>query len=170
VRVLRAFAFLDLCGFTSYAVDRGDAEAVDVLVHLRSAVRTEAEHTGVRVTKWLGDGAMLSGLDAESVISCCATVRELVDADGRLPLRAGVSLGSVIMFEGDDYVGTAVNTAARLCDAAAPGQVLATLEAACAMADRDAWDPVGTLSLRGFATPLEAVALTARRPSGLVIR
>ena len=34
--------------------------------------------------------------------------------------------GPVILFEGDDYIGTAVNLAARLCDIAAPHEVLAT--------------------------------------------
>ena len=45
-----------------------------------------------------------------------------------LQVRAGLARGPVIMFEGDDYIGRATNVASRLCDAAAPGQVLATRE------------------------------------------
>ena len=40
--------------------------------------------------------------------------------------------GAVILFEGDDYIGGAVNLAARLCDMAAPQEVLASADlAAC---------------------------------------
>jgi class 3 adenylate cyclase len=126
VRVTRCFAFLDLCGFTAYTHDHGDAAAVSVLAHLRAVLRAEAEQLGVRVTKWLGDGAMLSGVDSEAVIACCVHVRDRVADHGALPLRAGVCEGPVIMFEGDDYIGEAVNIAARLCGAASAGQILAT--------------------------------------------
>ena len=40
------------------------------------------------------------------------------------PLRAGLASGPVILFEGDDYIGKAVNMAARLCAVAKPGEVL----------------------------------------------
>jgi adenylate cyclase len=130
VRVVRCFAFLDLCGFTAYTEEHGDAQAVEVLAQLRAILRAEAEDKGVRVTKWLGDGAMLSGVEATSLLECVTQVRERVGVDGTLAMRGGTCAGPVIMFEGDDYIGVAVNTAARLCDAAAPGQLLATAETA----------------------------------------
>ena len=64
MRVVRCFAFLDLCGFTAYTEEQGDARAVEVLAQLRAVLRAEAEDKGVRVTKWLGDGVMLSGVEA----------------------------------------------------------------------------------------------------------
>jgi adenylate cyclase len=124
VRVTRCFAFIDLSGFTAYTHAEGDTAAVSVLAHLRGLLRAEAEHLGVRVTKWLGDGAMLSGVDTEAVMTCVLRVRDRVAAEGALPLRGGICAGPVIMFEGDDYIGEAVNLAARLCAAAAPGQIL----------------------------------------------
>src|SRR6195952_4091716 len=124
MRVRRTFCFLDLCGFTSFTCEFGDQEAVAVLGHLRAVLRAEAENHGVRVTKWLGDGAMLSCLEAEPVIRCAALVRDVLLTDGRLALRGGICQGNVIMFEGDDYIGAAVNVAARLCTKAAPGQLL----------------------------------------------
>ena len=128
--MIRCFAFLDLCGFTAYTEEHGDAEAVAVLAQLRAILRAEAEDKGVRVTKWLGDGAMLSGVEPTSVLECVTTVRDRVGLEGKLALRGGVCVGPVIMFEGDDYIGAAVNTAARLCDAAVAGQILATAETA----------------------------------------
>ena len=124
MRVNRTFCFLDLCGFTAFTDEHGDQEAVAVLGHLRAVLRAEAEDAGVRVTKWLGDGAMLSGVDATAVIGCAASVRDVLLTDGRLALRGGICEGKVIMFEGDDYIGAAVNVAARLCSEAAPGQLL----------------------------------------------
>jgi adenylate cyclase len=128
LRVRRCFAFLDLCGFTAYADGQGDEAAVAMLADLRAAVRMSAEHHGVRVTKWLGDGVMLSGIDEEAVVACVSKVRADLAGREALPLRGGISTGMVIMFEGDDYIGGAVNVAARLCDAAAPGQVLMAVE------------------------------------------
>src|SRR3954462_8579109 len=99
MRVTRTFAFLDLCGFTPFTDEHGDQEAVAVLGHLRAVLRAEAEDAGVRVTKWLGDGAMLSGIDATAVIGCAASVREVLLTDGRLSLRGVICEGKVIMFE-----------------------------------------------------------------------
>ena len=41
-----------------------------------------------------------------------------------LTLRAGIATGYALLFEGDDYIGSAVNMASRLCDTAEPHQVL----------------------------------------------
>lgn len=124
MRVSRCVAFLDLCGFTSYTEEHGDAAAVAVLAALRATIRSEAEAHGVRVTKWLGDGVMLSGVEPFAVEACCREVIERVRQTGPLALRGGLTQGRVIMFEGDDYIGAAVNRAARLCAAAAPGELL----------------------------------------------
>src|SRR5690348_3968351 len=59
VRVERTFAFVDFCGFTDFSEERGDREASDVLHVLHSTLREAASNHGVRVDKWLGDGAML---------------------------------------------------------------------------------------------------------------
>ena len=130
MRVHRTFAFLDLCGFTSYTDARGDEAAVAVLATLRSLVRDQAAKRGVRVTKWLGDGVMLSGTESDAVLRCCVEVRDRVAAISPLPLRGGIAGGPVIMFEGDDYVGAAVNVAARLCQEARPNQLLAAASVA----------------------------------------
>ena len=125
MRVRRTFCFLDLCGFTAFTDEHGDSAAVSVLAQLRSILRARGEAHGVRVPRWLGDGAMLSGVEVPSVFECVFELNEALAATCPLPLRTGVCAGPVIMFEGDDYIGTAVNAAARLCDVAGPGQVLA---------------------------------------------
>jgi adenylate cyclase len=124
VRVERTFAFLDLCGFTAYSESRGDDAAIAVLARLRATVRASAEHSGVRVTKWLGDGAMVCGVEPGATIEFAETVRDRIGAEGPLLLRGGIAAGKVVIFEGDDHVGAAVNVSSRLCDQARPGELL----------------------------------------------
>ncbi|MGH9054445.1 MAG: adenylate/guanylate cyclase domain-containing protein [Acidimicrobiales bacterium] len=159
MRVERCFAFVDLSGFTAFTEHFGDERTVVVLAGFRTRVREIAARRGVRVTKWLGDGAMLSSVDTGGVV---AMVLELAyTATGSVPLeiRAGLAHGAVIMFEGDDYIGRATNVAARLCDAARPGQVLATREVV-SLAPR--WVAAGGMvsyPAQGFDRPLEAAVL-----------
>ncbi len=124
-RVHRTFAFLDLCSFTDFVDEHGDAGAVRELQGLRSAVREVAPLFGVRVEKWLGDGLMLVGVDCEPLVGAALAIEERHSVAGELELRGGIASGAVILLEGDDYVGRSVNLASRLCDLAAPGQLLA---------------------------------------------
>jgi class 3 adenylate cyclase len=128
--MVRTFAFIDLCGFTGYTEDRGLGAAVEVLNHLRATVRPLAELHLVRIAKWIGDGALLCGLDPEQVSRCVIEARDTVAETGPLPLRGGIAQGRAVLFEGDDYVGAAVNTAARLVQRARRNQVLATADVA----------------------------------------
>jgi class 3 adenylate cyclase len=62
-RVVRAVAFVDLCGFTAYADAYGAHRAYDVVAAMRHAVRQATWSRSVQVVKWLGDGAMLTAKD-----------------------------------------------------------------------------------------------------------
>lgn len=120
----RAFAFVDLCGFTHFIATHGEHAAVATIASFRSLVRELAVRRGVRVAKWLGDGAMLIGVEVGPTI---ATAAEVIGRyDGRvLGLRGGVAHGKVLMIDGDDYIGRPTNLAARLCQVAQPGELLA---------------------------------------------
>jgi adenylate cyclase len=158
MRVERCFSFIDLSGFTSFTERFGDERTVAVLATFRSKVRDIAARRGVRVTKWLGDGAMLSSSDTPAVVSMVLELAA-VPSDVPLEIRAGLAQGPVIMFEGDDYIGRAANVASRLCDAAAPGEVLATREVA-SLAPR--WVTPSEMRLYdapGFDRPLDACLL-----------
>ena len=160
MRVSRTFAFLDLCGFTAFTDLHGDQEAVAVLAHLRAVLRAQAEQGGVRVTKWLGDGAMLSGIEPGGVVDCASRVRDVLQADGQLALRGGICTGEVIMFEGDDYIGAAVNVAARLCSHARPGQLLLTARTAAAAVVQDlSPTALGSVNVPGVSLPVDVLAL-----------
>lgn len=129
MRVRRTFAFIDLCGFTSLTSAHGDEEAVTHLALFRLAVRETCSRRGVRIAKWLGDGAMLVCVDTTPLVGAVIELEHRI-AGSPLALRGGVTVGDVILFEGDDYIGHSVNLAARLADLAGPHELLACPEIA----------------------------------------
>jgi len=159
-RVLRTFAFIDVCGFTSYTDSDGDAAAVGMLALTRANIRRLASIHGVRIAKWLGDGAMLVGVDPEPVIEAVVDIVEL-EQDNYLPLRAGVASGDVILFEGDDHIGAAVNLASRLSDLAGAGEILAPATMQSSLLVNTRAVPHGEHEVPGFATPIELVRFEA---------
>jgi adenylate cyclase len=124
-RVQRTFAFIDVSGFTAFTDREGDAAAVQVLEEIRGSIRRLASVHGVRIAKWLGDGAMLVGVEPEPVIEAVVDMIEANRETTAMPLRAGVASGDVILFEGDDHIGQAVNLASRLSDLAGDDEILA---------------------------------------------
>lgn len=122
-RVNRSFAFLDLCGFTTFVDTYGDLAALAELTTLRRILRVAALLHRTRVDKWLGDGALLVALDLETMLEAVLAAGREHHGQGRLLLRGGVTAGPAILCD-DDYVGAVVNLAARLCDAAEPGTIL----------------------------------------------
>jgi class 3 adenylate cyclase len=84
----------------------------------------------------------------------------------------GISSGLALLFEGDDYIGTAVNTAARLCDAAEPFEVLIPREQIDELPEGVVTIPHESLTLRGLPEALPVCALegepvnTARNDTG----
>lgn len=161
-RVDRSFAFIDLSGFTGFTDAEGDARATDLLTTFRTAVRDASSSRGVRIAKWLGDGAMLVGVEPEPLVEAVVDIEHRISSSGSpLPLRAGISTGPVILFEGDDYIGRAVNIAARLCDEAKPREVLATNDAVSSLLVNTVVEPAGERTVRGIEEPITVVRLTA---------
>src|SRR4051794_14393979 len=151
MRVDRCFAFVDLCGFTAFTDRHGDEQVVLVLAELRSALREAAARRGVRVVKWLGDGAMLSSTMIDAVAALAVEMdARMKTAIPSLAVRAGLAFGPVIMFEGDDYIGRSVNLASRLCDRAQPHELLATTLVAANTPPWITGEPAGVTTIAGF--------------------
>ncbi len=158
-RVERGFAFVDLSNFTRYTENHGDRKAVALLSEFRVVVRAVVASHGVRIAKWLGDGAMLVGVENEPLVEAVVHLQKVVTQQGVLPLRAGIAAGPVILFEGDDYIGNAVNLAAHLCDLAQPGQLLAPATLISGLNTRA--DSIGFLAIPGFTERVDVVHLRA---------
>ncbi len=163
MRVDRCFAFIDLCGFSSYTERNGDEEAVSVLSMMRSVVRRAADRRGVRVMKWLGDGAMLSGAERGSIAAATLEIRHHLGGACPLDVRVGICRGPVLVFDGDDYVGSVINVAARLCDRAAPGQLLMAEHADATVPPWAVSRPFGVLEVDGLSRPLAVQEVDLRR-------
>lgn len=121
--VERSFGFVDICGFTSYLEREGALAATRLLATFRHTAREIAGRRGVRIAKWLGDGVMLVSVEGGPLLATVVELSGRMESTG-LDLRSGVATGPCVLFEADDYIGHAVNLAARLCDEASPGQVL----------------------------------------------
>jgi adenylate cyclase len=160
-RVARTFGFLDISGFTAFTDQHGDAAAVACLAEFRVVIREIASQHGVRIDKWLGDGAMFVCVDTGPLLAAVLDVEErLAASDFPLPLRAGIAGGMVILFEGDDYIGTPVNLASRLCADALPGQTLVTAELADYAPAEATISSMGAVEVRGLAHAVPIVCLS----------
>jgi class 3 adenylate cyclase len=165
MRVFRCFAFVDMCGFTRMNDTLGDEEAVAVLSAFRTLVRQLAPDHGIRVGQWRGDGAMFVASEVNLVVEAMVDlVGRLEDADIVLPLRIGIASGDVILFEGDDFIGMAINLASRLSDVAGPGEILCTADVAEQVGADVEVVPLGARAIPGIVSPLDVwrIAVPAR--------
>ena len=122
-----AILLVDLVRFSDWALEAGDDAALDLLRRVGRAADPALTARGGRIVKRLGDGVMAvfdEAADAvDAALEASERVRE-VEVDGYRPeLRAGIHFGKPRKL-GSDYFGVDVNVAARVADAAGPGQVL----------------------------------------------
>ena len=163
MRVPRTFAFVDLSGFTNYTAAFGDDAAGRLLGAFRTITREVASERGVRIAKWLGDGCMIVAVEQSA---CIAFALELehrsAEVCAPLALRVGIATGHALLFEGDDYIGSAVNMASRLCDAAGRFEVLLPTMQIERLPEGVVTAVHGDLELRGFPGPISVVELSGQ--------
>ena len=163
MEVDRSFAFVDLCGFTAYTETHGSVMATQMLAAFRAASRDISSRRGVRIAKWLGDGCMIVGVEPQPVLEALLETEErTVRGPSSLALRFGVTYGKAILFEGDDYIGSVVNLAKRLCDAAAPHEFVGGPDLDPLVPGWGELDEVGALPIKGFDGMLRRRHLTLR--------
>ena len=128
-----AILFTDLVGFSDWALEAGDDAALELLRTVGRTVDPAIKEREGRIVKRLGDGVMAvfhdAGLAVDAALESTRAVRE-IEVDGYSPeLRGGIHFGKPRKL-GSDYFGVDVNVAARVADAAGPGEVLIS-EAVC---------------------------------------
>jgi class 3 adenylate cyclase len=161
MRVPRTFCFVDLTGFTNFTAEQGDDAAAHLLAAFRAVARDAASSRGVRVAKWLGDGLMVVAVDqADGVAFALDLEQRARECCAPLSLRIGIASGYALLFEGDDYIGSAVNLASRLCDAAGPGEVLLPADQLHDLPSGAVATPAGSIGLPGFPDPVDVVELS----------
>ncbi len=122
-----AILFTDLVGFSSWALEAGDRDALRLLREVAEAIEPPILEARGEVVKRLGDGAMAAFWDAPSAVEAAFAANQRVGsievAGYRPRLRTGIHLGRPRKL-GGDYFGVDVNIAARLTEAAKPGEIL----------------------------------------------
>jgi adenylate cyclase len=122
-----AILFTDLVDFSDWSLRAGDTVAVELLRDVGAVIEPAvAEHNGV-VVKRLGDGLMAAFDDPAGAVAAALEASDEIselEIDGYRPrMRAGVHMGRPRRI-GGDYLGTDVNIAARVAEAASGGEVL----------------------------------------------
>lgn len=161
-RASGAVLFTDLVGFTAYTEAAGDDAAVRVLdTQSALAGKVVADHDGARVVKELGDGLLFWFGDPHAGLAGALgflSAAEDARSEGTLPLpvRMGLHCGEVSV-RGDDLVGLTLNTASRIADLAAPGELLVSDEIAIACrddVDHATVQAVGPIRVKGLRDPI----------------
>lgn len=164
----------DLVSSTELATRLGhDAYEALRLEHFSALRAAVTEHNGVEV-KTTGDGLMLSFTSTADAVTCAVAMQQATakqDGQGRgsgtrdpacpaTEIRVGVSSGEATNEDSDLY-GPPVVEAARLCAAAAAGQILVSdLVRMLARGKGHTFSSVGELTLKGLpeAVPASEVA------------
>lgn len=162
MKVERTFVFVDLSGFTKYTADNGDSAAGNILTKFRAEVRDVAASWGIRVDKWLGDGCMIVAVEQDMAIGFSLDMQKRCeDVCQPLTVRVGLATGEVLMFQGEDYIGTSVNLASRLCDVAEHNEVLMARADLRRLPQGVSENNHDNVTLRGLGE-MEVVALTSQ--------
>ncbi len=155
--------FTDLVGSTELLDRLGDDAGEQVRrTHFR-ILREAVVGAGGDEVKNLGDGLMVAFESAVAAVECAVAIQRAIERHNRvrpartLAVRVGLHVGEPIRDE-DDYFGTPVVVAKRLCDAAAGGQILASELVRGLVGTRGSFvfSSLGPVELKGLAQPLVA--------------
>jgi class 3 adenylate cyclase len=171
-----AVLFCDLRGFTAFAESAEPEEVMALLHQYHAALVPLIQQFEGTLDRFAGDGLMVYFNDplpcpnpAERAVALAVAMRDAVTVlaqswrrhDYQLGFGIGIAQGYATLgqigFEGRfDYsaIGTVINTAARLCDAAKDGQILVTSRIAVAVAEVADVSEIGPLALKGLSRPL----------------
>ncbi len=154
--------FTDQVGSTETLQSVGDEEGERLRRAHFGLLREAAAMHGGEEVKNLGDGLMVAFVSAVDAVACAITIQQAVHRAGvggelAFAVRIGLNVGEPIRDEGD-YFGTPVVIAKRLCDAGAPGQILASELVRALVGTRGgfAYRALGAIPLKGVADPVPA--------------
>jgi class 3 adenylate cyclase len=171
-----AVLFCDLRGFTAFAESAEPEEVMALLHDYHAALVPLIQSFEGTLDRFVGDGLIVYFNDplpcpnpVERAVDLAVAMRDAVAALAQAWRRHGYQIGfgigiaqgfatlGQIGFEGRfDYsaIGTVINTAARLCEAAKDGQILVTSRIAAAVAEVADVREIGPLTLKGLSRPL----------------
>ncbi|HET8978526.1 MAG TPA: adenylate/guanylate cyclase domain-containing protein [Solirubrobacteraceae bacterium] len=169
--------FCDVTGSTALGEELDPELLREVMNRYFADIRATIERHGGTVEKFIGDAVMaVFGIprvredDALRAVRAAAEIRERLalvaqDVGVRLRFRTGVNTGPVLMGEGENLaIGDAVNVAARLEQAAQPGEIVLGGDTLRLVRDAVDVEPLAPLAVKGKSQPLAAFRLLAVDP------
>lgn len=172
-RKLATALFVDLVDSTALVSAHDPEVARRRVTRFFERVKAHVDAYGGTVEKFAGDAVLaVFGVptahedDAERAVRAAVAIVE--SGDGELPVRIGIEAGEVVVEDGDSTfaTGEAINVAARLQQAAAPGEVLIG-PTARGLAAGVVTEPVEGRELKGFPNGLDiGRVVCAERPTG----
>jgi class 3 adenylate cyclase/tetratricopeptide (TPR) repeat protein len=173
-RKIATMLFADLVGSTRLATQLDPEDLRGRLEPFFEAARNTLEQHGGTVEKYIGDAVMAvfgapvsHGDDPDRAVAAGLAVAERVsELDGELTVRVGIETGEVLSVQGAGdlrVTGEAVNAAARLQQAAQPGEVLVGERAAQACR-RARLEANGAVEAKGIPQALGAYRALAVEP------
>lgn len=169
---LVALWFADIAGYSTRASEdeRGALQLVEILQTL--ARETVRRHDG-RIVKFLGDAVLAEFPSTELAVRAASMLSEQYRlrsaATGHAhDLRVGVHLGDVAVASDGDLYGDGVNAAARVQEAADPGQVIVSEDVWRQLRSRGEFrfEPLGKRSLKGVGSVGLHVVTVQEDPHG----
>jgi class 3 adenylate cyclase/tetratricopeptide (TPR) repeat protein len=163
------FLFTDLVSSTEILERLGD-DAAEVLRRMHfGLLRGAVAETGGEEVKNLGDGLMVVFASPLEALRCAMRIQQEVEGHNRsrpdlaIGVRIGLHAGEPLRDE-NDFFGTSVVVAKRLCDKAAGAQILVSELVAGLVGSRGGlrFESVGKLDLKGLAQPMAALELRWR--------
>ena len=170
--------FCDLRGFTAFAETVEPEDVMSVLGQFHGVLGRLVHEFEGTLDRYAGDGMMAFFNDpipcddgparaTRMAVAMRVRINQLIEEWSRmghnLDFGIGVAQGHATLgrigYEGRfDYtaIGSVTNLAARLCDAAAPGQILVSQRVHAAAEGIITDEHVGELSLKGFSRPMSA--------------
>jgi adenylate cyclase len=129
--------FTDIEGSTELAMGMGDEAWAGLVEWHNGAIGDVVDGVGGTVVKTLGDGTMAAFESVREAARAAGAIRRRLaerTEDPPLRVRIGLHVGDTVLAEGD-YLGTAVNKAARIAAAAKGGQIMASSSVRALLAD-----------------------------------
>ncbi|HEY2705695.1 MAG TPA: AAA family ATPase [Candidatus Dormibacteraeota bacterium] len=168
--------YTDMVGSTQLYDQLGDEVAERLRrLHFSLLRDTVSAHDG-REVRQVGDGLKVAFSSAIDAIECAVEMQQAVHrhneraTDHALAVRIGLHAGEPILDE-EDYFGTAVNVAKRLCDSAVGGQVIASdvVRALAGPRGQRLLRPMGALAIRGLRESMTTVEVVWRSAPGFAL-
>jgi class 3 adenylate cyclase len=182
-RHLATLMFTDLSDSTALAAGLEPEQFVEVIEKIRAIAQRVIPANGGQILRIDGDGLLClfgfpdphedagrrateAALDMHAGMGAIAAMFDTQDLT--LRLHSGIHAGMVVVREGDlvrgkyEVLGDATNVTARLCDAAAPGQILVSAQTLGSERHFFSVSELRQVTLRGHRTPLACLSVTGR--------